>query len=57
MPPETPILSVAGLESRTLIEEDVAVVACSGWLEIEPAAHLKHHVKALMPREKRSMLE
>jgi anti-sigma B factor antagonist len=57
MPPETAIISVPGLELRTSIEGDVVVVACSGRLEIETAAHLKNHVKGLMPREKRIVLE
>jgi anti-sigma B factor antagonist len=57
MSPETANISVPGLELRTSTQGDVVVVACSGRLVNENAPHLKNHVKGLIPREKRIVLE
>lgn len=57
MPPETANISVPGLDLRTSMQGDVAVVTCSGRLVNENAPHLKDHVKGMIPREKRIVLE
>lgn len=57
MSPETANISVPGLELRTSTQGDVVVVACSGRLVSENALHLKNHVKGMIPREKRIVLE
>jgi anti-sigma B factor antagonist len=54
---ETASVSVPGLELRTSMQGDVVVVACSGKLVYENASNLKSHVKGLIPREKRIVLE
>jgi anti-sigma B factor antagonist len=57
VPLETATISVPGLDLRTSTQEDVVVVTCSGRLVNENALHLKNHVKALIPHEKRIVLE
>jgi anti-sigma B factor antagonist len=57
MPVDPANVSAGGLELRTFTQGDVLVVACAGKLISENAAHLKNHVKAMMPREKRIALE
>ena len=57
MSSEPAIISGEGLELRTFTQGDVVVVACTGRLLSENAAHLKNHVKSMLPREKRIALE
>jgi anti-sigma B factor antagonist len=57
VPFQTATISVQGLELRTSAQEDIVVVTCSGRLVNENALHLKNHVKALIPHEKRIVLE
>jgi anti-sigma B factor antagonist len=57
MPVEATTISAPGLDLRTSMQGDVVVVTCSGRLVNENAPHLKNHVKGLMPREKRIVLE
>lgn len=49
--------SAAGLHLRTFREEDIVIVACSGKLMAESSPHLKEHVKRMLPREKRIVLD
>jgi anti-sigma B factor antagonist len=57
MSSDTVTISVPGLELRTSKQGDVVVVACSGRLVNENSAHLKNHVKSLIPHENRIALE
>jgi anti-anti-sigma factor len=50
-------ISVSGLEVRTAREDDIAVVQCSGRLTAENATALKAHVKAMIPHEKRILMD
>lgn len=49
--------SPAGLHLRTFREENIVIVACSGKLMAESSPHLKEHVKGMLPREKRIVLD
>lgn len=49
--------SAAGLHLRTFREEEIVIVACSGKLMAESSAHLKNHVKGMLPSEKRIVLD
>jgi len=57
MTTDSAIISAAGLQLRTFHEEDIAVVACSGRLMAENSSHLKDHVKGMLPREKKIVLD
>jgi anti-anti-sigma factor len=57
MPAETPSLPLHQLKLRSYPEEDAMVVECAGRLTIEYAPLLKNEVKAMIPGQKRIILD
>ena len=57
MSPDAPHVSTLQLTLRTHKQQDVLTLHCSGALIAESAPLLKSHVKELLPREKRVVLD
>jgi anti-sigma B factor antagonist len=57
MPEELPESRIKGLTLQTYEQHDATIIQCAGWLTIEHSQDLKNHVKDVIPRSKRIVLD